>query len=160
MESTLSGQTTIVRPLDVRDIDAVIEIQTQCREASQWPRREYELVAAPVANDTAPCWVAENDGRVDGFLVARKLTDEMEILNLAVAVAARRKGIASQLLREAMNWAAKNGISKVHLEARASNMAATAFYESHGFHTTGTRLNYYRDPADDALLLSAAISIE
>ncbi|HEV2221777.1 MAG TPA: ribosomal protein S18-alanine N-acetyltransferase [Candidatus Acidoferrales bacterium] len=157
MESTLSGQTTIVRPLDVRDIDAVIEIQTQCREASQWPRREYELLAAPVANDTAPCWVAENDGRVDGFLVARKLTDEMEILNLAVAVAARRKGIASQLLREAMNWAAKNGVSKVHLEVRASNAPAKAFYQSHGFHSTGKRPNYYRDPPEDALLLRTSL---
>lgn len=160
MESTLSRQATKIRPIDVRDIEAVIEIQTQCREASQWSRREYELLAAaPSVNSTAPCWVAENAGRVDGFLVARKLTDEMEILNLAVAVAARRKGIASQLLREAMNWAAKNGISKVHLEARASNMAATAFYESHGFHATGTRPNYYRDPTDDALLLTAAIGI-
>ncbi len=160
MESTLSRQATVVRPLDVRDIDAVIEIQTRCREASQWPRREYELLAATrSANNSTPCWVAENDGRVAGFLAARKLVDELEILNLAVAPAARRQRMATQLLREAMRWAVHNGIEKVHLEVRASNMAATAFYEAHGFHATGTRPNYYRDPTDDALLLTAAIGI-
>ena len=161
MESTLSREAAVIRRLETRDIDAVVEIQAQCRETSQWPRREYEsLTATRPPNNTTPCWVAESDGRVAGFLAARKLADEMEILNLAVAPAARRQGIAGQLLRAAMKWGAAEGITKVYLEVRASNMAATAFYESHGFHSTGARPNYYRDPEDDALLLTAAISIE
>ncbi len=158
MESTLSRQATKIRQIDVRDIEAVIEIQTQCREASQWPRREYELLAASVsANNTTPCWVAEHDGRVAGFLAARKLTDEMEILNLAVALATRRQGIASQLLRTAMKWAAAEGIAKIYLEVRASNTAAKTFYQSHGFHAIGKRPNYYGDPPEDALLLGTSL---
>lgn len=159
MESTLSGAAAKIRRLEEQDIDAVVGMQTECREASQWPRKEYELLATPAANDAAPCWVAENDGRVAGFLAARKLVDELEILNLAVAPAARRQRMATQLLHEAMRWAVHNGIEKVHLEVRASNAAAKAFYEAHGFHATGTRPNYYRDPTDDALLLTAAIGI-
>lgn len=160
MEGTLSYAAKI-RRLEEQDIDAVVGIQTQCREASQWPRKEYELLAASTsANNTTPCWVAENDGRVAGFLAARKLTDEMEILNLVVAPAARRQRMATQLLAEAMQWAVQNGIDKVHIEVRASNAAATAFYASRGFLATDKRRNYYRDPADDALLLTAALSIE
>ncbi|MGH9731117.1 MAG: ribosomal protein S18-alanine N-acetyltransferase [Candidatus Acidiferrales bacterium] len=161
MESTLSRQAATIRRLEARDIDAVIEIQAQSRQTSQWSRREYELLAAPPpANNTTLCWVAENDGRVAGFLAARKLTDEMEILNLAVAPAARRQGIAGQLLRAAMKWGAAEGITKVYLEVRASNAPARNFYEHRGFRITGTRPNYYRDPPDDAILLTAAISIE
>ena len=158
MESTLSGAAVKIRKLEAQDIDAVVGIQTQCREASQWSRNEYELLAAPAsANNTAPCWVAENDGQVAGFLAARKLADEMEILNLAVAPASQRQGIAGQLLRTAMKWAAAEGIAKIYLEVRASNAPAKAFYKSHGFRAIGTRLNYYSDPADDALLLTAPV---
>lgn len=161
MENTLSGAAVKIRRLEVQDIDAVVGIQTQCREASQWPQNEYELLAAPAsANNTAPCWVAENDGRVAGFLAARKLADEMEILSLAIALASRRRGIAGQLLRTAMKWAAAEGIAKIYLEVRASNAPAKAFYQSYGFLATGTRLNYYSDPPDDALLLTAAVAIE
>ncbi len=142
-----------IRRLEARDIDAVLEIQTQCREASQWSRNDYQALV----RDAAPCLVAETKGRLAAFLVARKLADEMEILNLAVAAAARRQGIASQLLNAAMKWAAQNNISKIHLEVRASNTAARSFYESRSFRATGTRPNYYSNPTDDALLMAASV---
>ncbi|HXT74518.1 MAG TPA: ribosomal protein S18-alanine N-acetyltransferase [Candidatus Angelobacter sp.] len=158
MESSLSRATVEIRRLEVQDIDAVVGIQKQCREASQWSRKEYELLAAPEsANNTTRCWVAENDGGVAGFLAARKLADELEILNLAVAPASRRQGTAGQLLRTAMKWAAAEGIANIYLEVRASNAPAKAFYLSHGFRAAGTRTNYYRDPPDDALLLTAPV---
>ncbi len=158
MESTLRDAAVKIRRLEARDIDAVIEIQAQSPETAQWSRKEYELLAAPASvNNRAPCWVAENDGRVAAFLAARKLTDEMEILNLAVTPAARRQGIATQLLRESMQWAAENGVGKVYLEVRASNTAAKTFYQSHGFQAIGTRPNYYGDPPEDALLLRTSL---
>lgn len=161
MESTLRSAAVKIRRLEAHDIDVIIEIQTQSREASQWSRNEYELLTAPAsANNAAPCWIAENDGRVAGFLVVRKLTDEMEILNLAIALASRRRGIAGQLLRTAMKWAAAEGIAKIYLEVRASNAPAKVFYQSYGFRAIGTRPNYYSDPLDDALLLTAAVAIE
>jgi ribosomal-protein-alanine acetyltransferase len=156
MEITLSGAAVEIRRLEARDIDAVVGIQTQCREVSQWSRNDYEALV----RDVAPCFVAEIDGRIAGFLAARKLTDELEILNLAVACASRRHGIAGQLLRAAMKWAAPEGIAKIYLEVRASNASAKAFYQSYGFRATGTRPNYYGDPADDALLLTAPVDIE
>lgn len=160
MESTLRSAAFKIRRLEAHDIDAIVGIQAQCREASQWSRNEYELLAAPAANNTARCWVAENDGRVAGFLAARRLADELEILNLAVIPASRRQGIAGQLLRAAMKWAAAEGVGKIYLEVRASNAPAKTFYQSYGFRATGTRPNYYREPADDALLLTAAVDIE
>lgn len=156
MERAVTQGSIRIRPLEARDADALVEIQMESRESAQWPRESYEALA----REEAPCFVAETGGRVVGFLSARKLADEMEILNLAVASAARRQGIGSQLLREAMRWGARNGISKAYLEVRASNAAARQFYAVHGFWATGVRAKYYRDPVDDAVLLTAAATSE
>ncbi|MGH9865618.1 MAG: hypothetical protein ACRD4H_09420, partial [Candidatus Acidiferrales bacterium] len=64
MERTLSGVAGKIRQLEARDIEAVVEIQTQCREASQWSRKDYETLF----RDSAPCFVAESNCRVAGFL--------------------------------------------------------------------------------------------
>jgi len=154
MERALSAVAGTIRQMEARDMDAVIAIQRQSRESAQWSRTDYE----EFANGAAPCFVAENESRVVGFLFARKAADEMEILNLAVEPAARRQGVASRLLREVMNWGAKNGIGSTYIEVRAANAAARAFYVKHGFHATGIRANYYRDPDDDAVLLTTAVT--
>lgn len=155
MEGTLSGVAAKVRPIESRDIDAVLKIQRQSHDASQWSRDDYETFV----RDAAPCFVAENEGWIAGFLAARKLADEMEILNLAIAPAVRRQGIATQLLCEAMKWASEHGIARVHLEVRASNSAARNFYDSRGFRAACMRPNYYHDPVEDALLLTASVNI-
>ncbi|MHB8413325.1 MAG: ribosomal protein S18-alanine N-acetyltransferase [Candidatus Acidiferrales bacterium] len=154
MEKALSAVAGTIRQMEPRDIDAVMDIQTQSREAAQWSRTDYEALA----RGAEPCFVAKDGARVVGFLMARKLADEMEILNLAVHPAARRQRFASRLLHQAMDWDANNKIGKVHLEVRASNAAARAFYERHGFRATGIRANYYRDPDEDAVLLTAAMT--
>ena len=40
------------------------------------------------------------------------------------------------------------------LEVRASNAPAIALYRKHGFQEAGRRKDYYRDPTEDALLLT------
>jgi ribosomal-protein-alanine N-acetyltransferase len=146
----------ITRPMESRDIPAVFELQSHSREAAQWSLAAYENVCGARPNEFA--WVADRDGRVLGFLVAREVANEMEILNLAVDPAARREGIASALLRHALSHAAETGVTKVFLEVRSSNLAAQRFYQSHGFVSAGMRPNYYRDPAEAALLLAFTLS--
>ena len=71
----------MVRTLEPRDVDAVLRIQKVSPELAQWTRRDYERVAS----GEMAGWVAKDGDAVVGFIVARKLADEMEILNLAVA---------------------------------------------------------------------------
>jgi len=154
MERALSAVAGTIRQMEARDIDAVIAIQRQSREAAQWLRTDYEALT----RGTGPCFVAEDGARAVGFLTARLVADEMEILNLVVDPAVRRQRFASRLLRQAIDWCANNKIGKVHLEVRASNAAARALYKKHGFRATGVRANYYRDPDDDAVVLTAAVT--
>ncbi|HEV2305816.1 MAG TPA: ribosomal protein S18-alanine N-acetyltransferase [Candidatus Acidoferrales bacterium] len=145
-----------IRRMEPRDISAVFEVQSHSREVAQWSLAAYESVCRARTNEFA--WVADRHGRVLGFLVAHEVAKEMEILNLAVDPAARREGLASALLRHALSHASQIGVEKVFLEVRASNAAAQRFYEAHGFASAGMRPNYYRDPAEDALLLEGRLT--
>ncbi len=138
------------------DIPAILRIQDSSREAAQWPQSAYENLG----RIGQQAWVAEHEGHLVGFLVARAMASEMEILNLAVEPNVRRKGIGHALLREALSWAVQNGAGRAFLEVRASNSAARQFYEAHGFASAGVRANYYRDPIEAALLLTCSLDRE
>jgi len=94
--------------------------------------------------------VAEVKGCVAGFLVMREVAPgEREILNLAVDPAERRTGIARGLVGDALARAK----GAWFLEVRASNSAAIQLYESAGFKRAGRRPDYYREPAEDAIVM-------
>lgn len=97
--------------------------------------------------------VAEADGAVAGFLVARSIREEGEILNLAVLPEHRRRGLGRELLTAGLDWLSKGGVREVYLEVRQSNAAALAMYRARGFRPVGVRTDYYRNPREDALVL-------
>lgn len=105
-------------------------------------------------------FIAERDGELAGFLILSSVLDEAEILEVAVAENFRRAGIASGLMSEIFGWCKKNGIGQIFLEVRESNFPARAYYEKFGFSEDGRRKNYYRDPVEDAVLMSGKISFQ
>lgn len=130
-----------LRPATPDDLAAIDSLQAASPEASQWEPRSY------LDQD---CRVAILQGRVAGFLASRRVApDEREILNLAVDPAQRRKGIARALLAEELS----RGPGRWFLEVRASNTAAIGLYESAGFERCGRRPGYYRDPAEEAIVM-------
>ena len=56
-----------------------------------------------------------------------------------------------------MAWAPTPGPPPIRLEVRASNAAALALYQRHGFSAAGVRRAYYSAPVEDALLLQAPL---
>lgn len=139
-----------VRVLENRDVDAVLTIQSLCPEMAQWTLWDYNRVAA---GDMAG-WVAQESNVVSGFLVARQIGSDIEILNLAVAPDARRQRVGTALLKRAIAWGESLHAENIVLEVREANHAALQFYERHGFRATGRRPRYYTAPVDDALLLT------
>ncbi len=79
-----------------------------------------------------------------GMIVARVVADEAEILTLAVHPAARRNGVARELLAEAEKQVLALGAKQMFLEVRDDNLAAKALYDSAGYVSAGYRKNYYR----------------
>jgi len=99
--------------------------------------------------------VAEGNGAdaIAGYVVALDAADEGEILNLAVAPAGRRTGLGRALVENVLEALAERGVRQVYLEVRESNAPARALYAAHGFREVGRRKQYYRRPAEDAIVL-------
>jgi len=93
-----------------------------------------------------------------GFAMARIAADEAEILTIAVAPDARRKGIARTLLNETARQAGARGARTMFLEVSETNGAAIALYRRAGFREVGRRTSYY-GPGEDALILRTELSL-
>lgn len=81
------------------------------------------------------------------------MLDEAEILNLGVAEAVRRHGIARALVRTLLAQFSAQGVRTVFLEVRESNHPARGLYEAFGFREVGRRARYYQRPVEDAVVL-------
>ena len=131
----------MIRPATREDLPAIATIQSTSPESAQWRPEEYLVY---------DCLVAVEDGRVAGFLVSRRTApDQREILNLCVDPSRRRQGVARRLLEHAL--ASVPG--EWFLEVRESNEAAFNLYKQFGFHPFGRREDYYRDPAEAAIVM-------
>jgi len=108
-----------------------------------------QRVRAPISNISK---LGTGHSKLAGFIVARIVGPEWEIENLAVCAAARRQHLGTRLVLEIVELARSRGATSVWLEVRQSNSAARALYEGCGFVQTGSRVDYYRDPAEDAVL--------
>ena len=89
----------------------------------------------------------------EGFILARAAADEAEILTLAVAPTARRKGLGRALVRAVMVHAQTLGIRNLFLEVAAGNDAAQGLYRGLGFVAVGRRKAYYGGEDADVLRL-------
>jgi ribosomal-protein-alanine N-acetyltransferase len=138
-----------VRTFEPRDAQAVEQIASKCPEAATWSSDSYR----ELDRRGQSAWVVEADGSVCGFVVARTVADQGEILNLAVEPASRHAGNASGLLQRAIAEFRRQGITDVFLEVRESNSAGISFYENHDFVRTGQRPGYYQNPAEAAVLM-------
>ena len=91
---------------------------------------------------------------VVGFAGMQQVLDEGYITNIAVAESCRRKGLGRAMLGALIDHCRESGASFLTLEVRQSNAPAIALYESMGFLPEGRRKNFYRQPTEDAILMT------
>ncbi len=116
---------------------------------------EYEL-----SNRDSILNVAELDNEIAGYICLRTMLDVTHVLDVAVTPRLRRSGIGSMLLRSALQdlRRLKPDITLVTLEVRESNIAAIRLYEIFGFKEIGRRKEYYKKPAEDAIIMEMDMS--
>jgi ribosomal-protein-alanine N-acetyltransferase len=102
--------------------------------------------------------IADSDGEVAGYAVASLLRIPGEVVAeleaIVVASSQRRNGLGRDLLRYLSAEAEAAGAIRLMLEVRIGNGAARALYRGLGFQEEGLRRRYYRDPVEDAVLMS------
>jgi ribosomal-protein-alanine N-acetyltransferase len=97
-----------------------------------------------------------------GFIILRVAGDEAEVLTLAVKPAARRRGIATELVEGGAREAFIHGAKVMFLEASCTNLPAIALYKRLGFAEIGRRKDYYSAPdgrREDAIVLRSQIPL-
>lgn len=148
----------LVRSGTAADIAAVVALERRTPEAPHWPERDYAAIAASTSASGAirrTLLVAERDGRLIGFAVARALaiSHEGELESVAVDDGARRLGAGRALCESVVGWCRAEGATAIDLEVRSASEGPIALYASLGFLPAGRRRAYYSDPVDDALLM-------
>lgn len=88
-----------------------------------------------------------------GFIGLWFIMDECHIVNIAVHKDYRNKGIAKELVKEAINECKKRHIKGLTLEVREGNLKALNLYESLGFKKAGLRKNYYEKEGEDGIIM-------
>ncbi len=139
--------SVVVRPAAFDDVPAILAIERHAPSAAHWTSEQYNRLLGSGA-----VLVAEEGGKLCGFVCAQAVANEWEIQNVVVAEASLRRGIADELLRQLIQRAQSEAASAILLEVRESNGPARRLYEKHGFREVGRRRSYYRDPVEDAIL--------
>lgn len=138
------------------DLDALVALERACA-THPWTRAHFaEALQSPatrvlVLRGHGPA--GEPEGGLLALCVVARAADEVEIHDVEVHPAARRRGLARRLLERALAEAAQEGARVAWLEVRAGNLGAQALYAGLGFIESGRRAAYYRDPDEDALVL-------
>lgn len=138
-------------PMTSEHLDQVADIERLCF-SDPWSRR---MLSEHLENECAATLVAQGaDGTVLGYAGLLVVLDEGYITNVAVRPEYRRQGIASELLEVFRRFCEGNHMAFLTLEVRASNTAARALYQKHGYAEVGCRKNYYEHPKEDAIIMT------
>ena len=130
-------------------VKAVAELERICF-SDPWSENS---VASELKNKLALWLVAEEEGRVAGYIGSQTCTDESDVMNVAVHPDFRRRGIAETLVNALVEELRAIGSRCLTLEVRASNVPAISLYEKLGFGEIGRRKKYYRNPREDAMIM-------
>jgi len=173
----------------VGDIGAVAALAAGESTAPHWPLAEYRRMLQVIEESPARrgAWVLLLDrsgshqavvlraglrrqnadpatGMAEGILAGFAMASHVAgICDLeAVVVTARWRGrrFGASLVEAVANWGTELGASRLELEVRASNAAALRLYQRMGFTVDGTRPGYYRNPEEEAVLMSLPLQPE
>ena len=160
----MTGAEIPIRPLGAFELQALAELHAACF-VEAW---DAEALAALLAMPGAFAFMARQGETMPenatalGFVMARAIAGEGEIISLGVRTEGRRRGLGRRLLAAGLAEAASRGTQRLFLEVAADNLPARALYLAAGFAQIGRRENYYRRPGGGtaALVLARDIAAE
>ncbi|MEQ7922001.1 GNAT family N-acetyltransferase/peptidase C39 family protein [Xanthomonas sp. WHRI 1810A] len=136
----------IYRPALLNDVDELLRLENQCFETDRLNTRNFQWM---VSRANASLIVAEAQGRLLGYALVlfHRGTSLGRLYSLAIADAARGKGLGKQLLAQAEQRAIERDCAWLRLEVRPDNAAAIALYQHQGYRLFEQVDDYYEDHA-------------
>lgn len=140
----------IIRKMTAADIQFAAEIERLCF-VHPWSEQS---IKEEMAKENSVFLMAFEEEKPIGYVGLCTVLDEGYMGNLGVVEEYRRKGIGRALMNELTARCKAMDSAFVTLEVRASNTPAVKLYESLGFLEAGRRKNYYKEPLEDAILMT------
>ena len=129
----------------LNDFDDVQKIENECFiEPYSTEDLHYEFEKNPVNKII----VAEDEGKIIGFIDFLITFNSSTIMQIAVTKSYRQNGVATQLLSEMEKSFPKNIddlVETITLEVRESNEAAKNLYLKNGYRIVVIKNHYYKD---------------
>jgi len=145
----------ILRSAEISDLQRLLALAESSPGAPRWSSSIWlQILRSPDTGLHRIVLIAESLNECVGFGVLGLAGDDAEIESLAVTAQWRRRGIGRQLCTDLLSWARARHAKNASLEVRVSNSAARSLYQSLGFREVAVRRAYYRDPEEDALVMT------
>ena len=135
-----------IKEATLGDIAEIVKIENACF-STPWSE---ESLKESLKSECSHFYLAEADGKTAGYIGVQIFSGEGYVTNVAVLPEYRRQGIAKALIEKAL----ENDMQFLTLEVRESNTPAINLYKSLGFETVGKRPKFYREPEEDAVLMT------
>lgn len=132
-----------------RDLTEVLAIENQSFE---FPWSEDDFIRC-LQQRNCIGMVAEQQGRVQGFMIYELHKTRLHLMNFAVAPAARRRGVGAQMLGKLIGKLSPQRRTRVTLEVRETNLPAQLFFRQAGFRAVSVLRGFYDDTPEDAYLM-------
>ena len=139
-----------LRRLERTHLDAVEAIERESYP-TPWSRSMFDAELRKPSSLAIGAFT--EDGDLVGYAFVSRYVDAWHVMNVAVATAFRRRGIASALLERTFALTTSDPRRGYTLEVRVSNAGAIRLYERLGFEPRGIRRGYYTDNREDALIM-------
>jgi ribosomal-protein-alanine N-acetyltransferase len=139
----MSSDAITIRPVLKDNIGLVAEIYGACFD-EPWPRPAVEDLLSTLGAFGLIANLAASDGEMAvGFILARVVVDETDILSIGVHPQRQRNGIGRILVGAVIQAVEAAGGEAVTLDVAEDNSSAQALYASLGFDVVGRRPGYY-----------------
>jgi ribosomal-protein-alanine N-acetyltransferase len=140
-----------IEPMRRSHLEAVMLIE-HTAYPQPWTIGVFQDELAMQARGSRHYLVAKLGGRLVGYGGMIYMDDAAHITNVAVDMAMRRRGIATELMLDLAWEARRAGMASLTLEVRESNVSAQSLYGRFGFAPVGVRAKYYEN-RDDAIVM-------
>jgi [ribosomal protein S18]-alanine N-acetyltransferase len=130
------------------DAAAIAELTRRHIEAGLAPRYSPPRVARLIADPDTIALVADDTSGVKAFAIMAFAETRAHLQLLCVQPGHRRQGLARRMIDWLVESALVAGIGSLHLELRADNEGARAFYRALGFADTLVVSGYYEGRID------------
>lgn len=143
-------ENILLRRMTFEDAPKIFEIEKECF-SEPWSEKALK---DSLANRNSYFTVSEINGEIIGYAGMYFALGEGYMYNIAVKSDFRNLGVGRRIIENMIGFCKEKKLEFLSLEVRKSNYKAIKLYKNMDFCEVGMRRNFYRNPQEDALIMT------